>query len=170
MTEKDITQIKVGKYSVSIIGLKLLMTEMAHTHAGKPDDEVQNIMMERLGKDNYIPGPAKDDYGKAFVREFRKFMGQPFQEEGSTDLDIKVLGPGCPECDHLEQVLMQLLADLQLPASIEHVRDFKEIAKYRVMGTPALMINGKVVSKGTVPPKEKIKKWLTEAAPGKVRA
>jgi len=168
MAEKDITQIKVGKHAVSIIGIKLLMAEMAQTHSDKSDEEVRNIMLERLGRDNYIPGPAKDDYGKAFVREFRKFMGQPFQEEASTDLDIKVLGPGCPECDRLEQVLMQLLADLQLPASIDHVRDLKEIAKYRVMGTPALMINGKVVSKGGFPPKEKIKKWLMEAAPGKV--
>ena len=28
------------------------------------------------------------------------------------------------------------------------------------MGTPALVINGKVVSVGTVPSKEKIKEWL----------
>lgn len=169
MAEKDITQIKVGKHSVSIIGIKLLMAEMAQTHSDKSDEDVRSIMLERLEKDNYIPEPAKDDYGNAFVREFRKSVGQPFQEDASTDLDIKVLGPGCPKCDHLEQVLMQLLADLQLPASIEHVRDFKEIAKYRVMGTPALMINGKVVSKGAAPPREKIKKWLMEAAPGKVR-
>jgi len=159
MTEKDITRIKVGDFSVSIIGLKCLMEEMALDFAGKPDEEVRNTMLARLGEGNYIPGKAKDQYGKAFVREFRKFLGQPYEE----GLDVKVLGPGCPQCDHLEQVLMQLLAEMQLPASIEHVRDFKEIAKYRVMGTPALVINGKVVSKGSVPSKDKIKKWLAEA-------
>jgi small redox-active disulfide protein 2 len=167
MADKDITRVTVGDFSVSIIGIKCLMEEMAEAYSGRSDEEVRKVMLERLGKDNYIPHKATEHYGKAFVREFRKFLGQPYEEEASTGLDIKVLGPGCPECDRLEQTLMQLLAELKLPASIEHVRDIKEIAKFRVMGTPALLINGKVVSKGSVPPREKIKKWLAEASPGK---
>lgn len=170
MAEKDITRIKVGDFSVSIIGLKLLMDELAGEYAGRADEEVRDVMLERLSKDNYIPAKARDDYGKAFVREFRKFLGQPYEEDASTGLDIKVLGPGCPGCDQLEQVIMQLVAELRLAASIEHVQDLREIARYRVMGTPALIINGKVVSRGIVPPKEQIKKWLAEVAPGKVGA
>lgn len=164
MAEKDITRINVGDFAVGIIGLKLLMMDMAEEYGNKTDEEVRTIMLERLAKDNYIPAKARGDYGRAFVREFRKFLGQPYEEESSRSLDIKVLGPGCPQCHHLEQVLMQLLGELKLPANIEHVREYKEIAKYNVMGTPALVINGKVVSKGTVPPKEKISQWLTEAA------
>jgi glutaredoxin len=164
MAEKDITRISVGDFSVGIIGLRLLMDEMAGEYARRPDEEVRKVMLERLSKDNYIPGSAMDDYGRAFVREFRKYLGQPYEADSSSALDIKVLGPGCPECHRLEQVLMQLLVELKLPASLDHVRDFKEIAKYNVMGTPALVINGKVVSKGSVPPKEKIKTWLAEAA------
>ncbi len=167
MAEKDITRINVGDFSVSIIGIKCLMEEMAEEYSARADEEVRKVMLERLGKDNYIPGKVANEYGKAFVREFRKFLGQPYEEDASTGLEIKVLGPGCPQCDQLEQVLMQLLAELKIPASLEHVRDFKEIAKYRVMGAPALVINGKVLSKGSVPPRERIKKWLTEAAPGK---
>jgi small redox-active disulfide protein 2 len=166
MAEKDITRISIGDFSVSIIGIRLLMEEMAKEYTGRADEEVRKTMLERLSKDNYIPARAMDDYGRAFVREFRKFLGQPYEEATSAGLDIKVLGPGCPGCDRLEQVLMELVAELRLVAGIEHVQDLKEIARYRVMATPALVINGKVVSKGVVPPKEQIKKWLAEAAPG----
>jgi len=52
---------------------------------------------------------------------------------------------------------------LDLAADLEHVRDIKEIGKYGVMGMPALLINGKVLSVGRVPPKAKLKEWLEEA-------
>ena len=81
MAEKDITQIKIGKFGVSIIGIKQLMEEMARTHADKTDDEVRSFMLDRLGQGNYIPSSAKEDYGEAFVREFRKFIGQPYTED-----------------------------------------------------------------------------------------
>jgi len=44
------------------------------------------------------------------------------------------------------------------------VKDIKEIASYGVMGTPALVMNGKIVSVGTVPSKAKIREWLSEFA------
>ena len=44
----------------------------------------------------------------------------------------------------------------------DHVRDIKEIGAYGVMGTPALIINGKVMAVGKVPAKAKLKKWLSE--------
>ena len=45
---------------------------------------------------------------------------------------------------------------------MRHVTDNKEIGKYGVMGTPALIINGEVKSAGRVPLKAKIKEWLSE--------
>ncbi|MBW1895723.1 MAG: thioredoxin family protein [Deltaproteobacteria bacterium] len=77
-------------------------------------------------------------------------------------MEIKVLGPGCARCDQLEQDVMEVAAEMNLPASVDHVRDIKEIAGYGVMGTPALVINGKVTSVGIVPTKEQIKTWLSE--------
>jgi small redox-active disulfide protein 2 len=78
-------------------------------------------------------------------------------------MDIKVLGPGCTQCDKLERELMEVMVELGLAASIEHVTDLKEIAKYGVMGTPALIVNGKVKAVGRVPPRNKIVQWLKEA-------
>ena len=57
---------------------------------------------------------------------------------------------------------MQVMAEINLMADIEHVRDIKEIGKYGVMGTPALIINGKVKSVGRVPPRTKLIEWLSE--------
>jgi protein-disulfide isomerase len=59
---------------------------------------------------------------------------------------------------------MEVMAEMKLAGAVEHVRDIKEIASYGVMGTPALVINAKIVSVGTVPSKAKIREWLSEFA------
>ena len=58
---------------------------------------------------------------------------------------------------------MKVLAETGIMADIEHIRDIKEIGRYGVMGTPALLINGKVNSVGNVPPINKLKEWLKVA-------
>ncbi|HAM51719.1 MAG TPA: hypothetical protein DCP92_13940 [Nitrospiraceae bacterium] len=163
MTDKDITRIKVGQFAVSIIGINKLLDEMAGTWADKSDDEVGAFMLDRLERSNYIPGSAKDEYGQAFVREFRKHLGQPFIEDAPQGLDIKVLGMGCPQCDSLTKMIMDVLTEINLPAGVDHVTDIKEIARYGIMGSPALLINGKAVAAGSVPSRDKVKKWLVEA-------
>jgi hypothetical protein len=164
MAEKDITRINVGDFSVSIIGIKQLMEEMTKTHAEKPDDEVRSFMLDQLGKDNYIPGKAKDEYGKTFVREFRKFLGQLSVDDTPKGLDVKVLGAGCSQCHQLTQMIMDVLTELKLPAGVDHVMDIREIARYGIMGSPALLINGKAVAVGSVPSRERVKKWLIDAS------
>lgn len=163
MAEKDIVQIKVGKFAVSIIGIKQVMEEMAKTHAGSSDEEIGAFMLNRLEKANYIPSSAKEEYRTAFIREFRKSLGQPYTEDAPQGLDIKVLGTGCNQCDALTKMVMEVLTEINLPAGVEHVTDIREIARYRIMGSPALLINGKAVSVGSVPPRERVKKWLIEA-------
>jgi hypothetical protein len=163
MAGKDITQVRIGQYSFGIIGIQRLMEEMAASHAQRSDAEVQAVMLERLSSNNYIPAKARNDYGKAFVRAFRKFLGQPCCDDAPRGLDIKVLGPGCNQCRGLEQTLMDVLTEIQLAASVEHVTDLKAIARYGVMGTPALVINGKIVSVGSVPPRSKLKAMLLQA-------
>jgi hypothetical protein len=48
---------------------------------------------------NYIPGPAQEEYKKAFLREFKKALGEKVDEKGA-GLNVKVLGMGCPACFH----------------------------------------------------------------------
>ena len=63
----------------------------------------------------------------------------------------------------LEQELMQVVSETGIAADIEHIRDIKEIGSYGVMGTPALLIDGKVKSVGKVPSMRQLKDWLMEA-------
>ena len=79
-------------------------------------------------------------------------------------MEIKVLGSGCPCCDDLEQDLMAVMTEMNLAADIEHVTDPAEIGNYKVTGTPALVINGKVKAVGTMPRKTQLKVLLGDAA------
>ena len=67
--------------------------------------------------------------------------------EGS---NIKVLGSGCAKCNQLEAAVKAALGQLGMDIVVDHVTDFSEIAAYGVMTTPALVVDGKVVSYGKV--------------------
>jgi len=156
------TQIRVEKQVVGIMGLKNVLEEMAEGFDKKPDDEIQGELLKRLSKKNYIPNSAEDNYGRAFLREFKKFLGRPYEDEATASLTIKVLGQGCVQCDRLEKELMEVMSELNLVADLEHVRDIKEIGKYGVMGMPALIINGKVKCVGKVPTRNQLTAWFTQ--------
>lgn len=120
-------------------------------------------MLARVKSSNYIPASAQEEYKRAFWREFKKALGENVEEERS-GLSIKILGPGCPSCERLEQTVMAVLAELGLPAEVEHIRDMQEITALGVFGTPALLINDDIKSVGQLPGQEALKKWLREAA------
>ena len=81
MSQDDVVQIKVDKVTVGIIGLKGVMQEMADEFADKPDAETRTELLKRLSKRNYISNKAEERYTKAFLREFKKFLGKPYKEE-----------------------------------------------------------------------------------------
>ena len=66
-------------------------------------------------------------------------------------MKIKVLGPGCKNCETLEQRTRQALDGLGLDAEIEKVTDYGEIAGYGVLKTPGLVVDEQVVVSGKVP-------------------
>ncbi|WP_182200611.1 thioredoxin family protein [Paraliobacillus salinarum] len=73
---------------------------------------------------------------------------------------IKVLGPGCANCKKLQKNVEVAIKELGLDASIEKVTDFKEITKYGVMSTPALVVNDDVKVAGKVAKVDEIKVHL----------
>lgn len=148
---------------MGITGLKEAIEEVK-TMQGRPDEEISQALFERLKPKNYIPASAQENYRKAFLREFKRALGEPVTEE-RTGLSIKILGPGCPSCERLEQLVMAAVAELNLPAEVDHVRDMKEIAALGVFGTPALMINDEVKAVGQIPTANALKEWLTESQP-----
>lgn len=75
-------------------------------------------------------------------------------------IKIEILGTGCKKCRQLEINTKAAVANLNLTAEVAHITDPVEIAKRGVMSTPALAINGKVVSKGQVISPEQIQPLL----------
>ena len=163
MGSEDITQVKVGTFQVGIMGLKEVIAELASSMALAPEDEVTRELVHRLSKKNYIPEKAKAEYGQALLKEFNKFLGRPVTESEPAGLTIRVLGQGCANCQALTQRIMEILSELNLPADFEHVTDIKEIARYGVLQSPALIMNGKVVARGTVPNKAQLIEWFKKA-------
>lgn len=74
----------------------------------------------------------------------------------SSGAAIKILGSGCAKCNQLEASTKEALAELGMDTTIDHITDFTQIAAYGVMTTPALVVDGKVVSYGKVLKKDEI--------------
>ena len=69
---------------------------------------------------------------------------------------VKILGGGCAKCNALEAATVEALRELGMNTAVDHVRDFEKIAAYGVMTTPALVVDGQVVSYGKALKKEKV--------------
>lgn len=75
-------------------------------------------------------------------------------------MKIEVLGTGCSKCKQLEKDVYNALAELNIAAEVSKVEDIKQIMKYKVMSTPALVIDGQVKISGRLPRKEELHKYL----------
>jgi len=78
-------------------------------------------------------------------------------------MKVQILGPGCPRCRQLEANTKEALRLLGMQEPVEHVSDFREIAKFGVTFTPALAIDGKVVLSGKVATPAEIQSAITTA-------
>ena len=161
MEEREYRLVLVGNTQVGLIGLKTIFEELKDQKS-EPELKLKKLLVERVGKKNYIPDSVRGEYEKALFREFRKFVGEKMEEEKTGFLEVAILGPGCYSCNKLEQDVMAVLSETGIQASLNHITDPGLMAHYGILSTPALLINGKVKSKGTLPSKSVIKKWLEE--------
>jgi len=63
-------------------------------------------------------------------------------------MKIEILGTGCAKCSALEQVVKQAISKSDKFVLLEKVEDVMKIMQYQVVSTPALVIDGNVVSTG----------------------
>ena len=78
-------------------------------------------------------------------------------------LEIKIIGPGCPNCEKLETLCNEVVKEENLDAQIDKVTDINKFGDYGVMLTPGLVVNGKVLSQEKIPVKSTLKNWLEKA-------
>ena len=78
-------------------------------------------------------------------------------------LDVKVLGPGCSNCQKVEAAAKSAVASMGVEAEITKVTDYKEIVELGIMATPGLIVNDEVVSSGRIPSETEIITWVVNA-------
>ena len=77
---------------------------------------------------------------------------------------LEILGAGCANCQKLTAVTEAAVRNLGLDdAEVVKVEDYPSIMSYGVMATPALVIDGKVVSSGKVLSAAEVTSLITTA-------
>lgn len=74
--------------------------------------------------------------------------------------EIKVLGPGCAKCKSTFKTLEKVIRDNGLDVRLQKVENIEEIMRYNVLATPAVVVDGNVVTKGKVPTEAEAKRLL----------
>lgn len=78
-------------------------------------------------------------------------------------LTIKILGPGCANCEKMEQITRKAVNEMGFQADITKITDYREIMDYPIISTPGLVINGEVVCSGRLPTQAEVTTWLVDA-------
>ena len=83
-------------------------------------------------------------------------------------LVIKILGPGCANCDRLLQLAEQAVEEIKKEypvseATVEKVTDPETFLNYGLLKTPGLVVNERLVLSGHVPAMTQITALLREA-------
>lgn len=161
---KSVRQVRIGTQTVGLVGLDEALEAIASSHRGRSLEEVTEALLQRLATDNYIPSGARGDYAKALSREWRRFVGEPLEEEEPADaLSVLVVGPGCAQCDALERLVMDILNEEKISVSVDHVRDPVAIGEMGILGVPAVVVGRQVLFSGRVPTRPELKKRLVQA-------
>jgi small redox-active disulfide protein 2 len=78
---------------------------------------------------------------------------------------IEVLGPGCMKCRTLDKNVRAAVEEMGLDAEVTKIEAIKDLAARGVLMTPALAIDGKMVSTGHLLSVRQVKKLLEEKVP-----
>ena len=75
-------------------------------------------------------------------------------------MEIKVLGSGCSRCKKALEVVEKVVLENNVDAQMEYVTDIERVMSYNVLSMPAIVVDGEVRLKGSVPSESDIRKVL----------
>ena len=74
---------------------------------------------------------------------------------------IEVLGPGCRRCEQTTAEIRGVVDRAHLDVEVRHVTDPAEImARGVLFSIPVVLVDGVLVSRGRVPSRREIERWL----------
>jgi len=77
-------------------------------------------------------------------------------------MKIEILGPGCPKCKKTAENAQKAVRELGIEADVVKVEKLNEIARYGVLITPALVVDGELKLSGKVPSVEDVKELIVQ--------
>jgi small redox-active disulfide protein 2 len=73
---------------------------------------------------------------------------------------VQVLGPGCKRCEATVQMVHDAADQLGIEIRLEKITDYAEIARFGIVSTPGIVIDGRVVHAGGLPKTHALEDWL----------
>ncbi len=78
-------------------------------------------------------------------------------------LHIKVVGPGCMNCEKLANMCQSVIIEKEIEGDIEKITDREKITELGIVMTPGLIINDKVLCSGKIPTQTTLEHWILDA-------
>ncbi|ANB02656.1 thioredoxin family protein [Ectothiorhodospira sp. BSL-9] len=76
--------------------------------------------------------------------------------------EIKVLGMGCARCTDTADLIERTAKEMGAQANVAKDTRPEALVEYKVMSTPAVVIDGKVVHTGSIPKADQVRSWLSD--------
>ena len=77
--------------------------------------------------------------------------------------EIKILGSGCDKCNQLYERAVEAVQSTGTVAEVSKVSKVSEIIAFGVITTPAMVIDGHVITTGRVPNLDEMKKLIADS-------
>jgi len=162
MLENDIKQIVIDGHRISLVGLQESFIRIKEMGI-KDRAQLKEQIVREIEKQNYIAPSFKEKYAAALYEEYQLFIGEIKERKERGPLTIRVVGPGCYNCEKLFELTLQILSEMGISADLDKITDPAIQRQCGVSETPAFIINGKVKAAGRIPVREEMKKWITGA-------
>lgn len=157
-----IIQVRIGQRLIGLRGLEEIFGKLQGETWGS-EAEAQEELLRRVEWQNYLPRSSREEYRLPLWREFARFRGAELAPETPAVPEIKVLGLGCAGCRAFYQQVLNILASARIEADLQYLTDPALLQNYRVRTFPALIVNGRLLLEGRLPPPQELERLLLAA-------